>query len=251
MSMQARLLPLFLCLGLVSGCGIGLDDFDLSAIDIGLGEDDGDNEIAAGAKDFVSCNLGQECDYLWQQARLWLDQNARFSVEPKNEVTLTAFSPAPDQYRDEFQYRVTKIAHQGGVATLKVEAFCSDTEACGFTTVEQVYKINEFLRNHKRALNEGLVERERYDEPELPRTTAPVDEEADDAFSGISLEKEYQRGQFHGLAQDALAGAGCLKQSKISLLKSDGQEDLYDVRCLTGIRHVVFRCTEDGCSVLQ
>ena len=249
--MRSRFLPLLLCFSLASGCGIGLDDLDLSAIDIGLGEDTGDNEIEAGARDFVSCNLGQECDYLWQQARVWLDQNARFSVDPKNEVTLTAFSPAPDRYRDEFQYRITKIAHQGGVATIKVEAFCSDMEACGFTTVEQVYKINEFLRNHKRALNEGLVELERYDEPELPRTTTPVDEETDSVLSDISLEKEYRRGQFQSQAQDALVGAGCLKQSKMSLLKSDGSEDLYEVSCLTGIRHVVFRCTRDGCSVLQ
>lgn len=249
--MRQRFLFLFFSLGLISGCGIGLDDIDLSAIDIGLGEDTGDNEIEAGAKDFVSCNLGQECDYLWQQARFWLDQNARFSADLKNEVTLTAFSPAPDRYRDEFQYRVTKIAHEGGVATIKVEAFCSDTEACGFTTVEQVYKINEFLRNHKRALNEGLVELESYEEPELPRTEPSIDEETDSALSGISLEKEYRRGQFHSQAQDALVGAGCLKQSKMSLLKSDGSEDLYEVSCLTGIRHVVFRCTRDGCSVLQ
>ena len=249
--MRPRFLPLLLCFGLVGGCGIGLDDLDLSAIDIGLGDDTGDNEIEAGAKDFVSCNLGQECDYLWQQARFWLEQNAPFYVEPKNEVTLTAFNPEPDQYRDKFQYRVTKIPHQGGVATIKVEAFCSDMEACGFTTVEQVYKINEFLRNHKRALNEGLVELERYDEPELPQTTKLIDEETDSTLSDISLEKEYRRGQFHSQAQDALVGAGCLKQSKMSLLKSDSSEDLYEVSCLTGIRHVVFRCTRDGCSVLQ
>lgn len=249
--MRPRFLPLLLCFGLVGGCGIGLDDLDLSAIDIGLGEDAGDNEIEAGAKHFVSCNLGRECDYLWQQARAWLDQNARFSVESKNEVTLEALSPASDRHRDEFEYRVTKVPHQGGVATLKVEAWCADMEACGFATVEQVYKINEFLRNHQRALNEGLVELERYDEPELPRTTKLIDEETDSALSDISLEKEYRHGQFHSQAQDALVGAGCLKQSKMSLLKSDGSEDLYEVSCLTGIRHVVFRCTRDGCSVLQ
>lgn len=242
---------LFFCFGLISGCGVGLDDIDLSAIDLGLGEDDGDNVIEAGAKDFVPCNLGQECDYLWQQARIWLDQNARFSVVPKNEVTLTAFSPEPDRHRAEFQYRITRVSHQGGVATIKVEAFCSDMEACEDTAVEQVYKINEFLRKHKRALNEGLVELESYDEPELPRTAAPKIEEDDSALSDISLEKEYRRGRYHGQAQEALAGAGCLKQSKMSLLKSDGNEDLYEVSCLTGIRHVVFRCTRDGCTVLQ
>ena len=249
--MRSRFLPLLLCFGLTGGCGVGLDDLDLSAIDIGLGEDTGDNEIEAGARDFVSCNLGQECDYLWLQARLWLERNARFSVEPKNEVTLEALSPSSDRYRDEFEYRVTKIPSQGGVATLKVEAWCADMETCGFTPVEQVYKINEHLRDHKRALNEGLVELESYDEPELPRTTAPTDGETDGALSDISLEKEYRRGQFHSQAQDALVGAGCLKQSKMSLLKSDGSEDLYEVSCLTGIRHVVFRCTRDGCSVLQ
>lgn len=249
--MRPRFLPLLLCFGLAGGCGVGLDDLDLSAIDIGLGEDTGDNEIEAGARDFVSCNLGQECDYLWQQARLWLERNARFSVEPKNEVTLEALSPSSDQYRDEFEHRVTKIPSQGGVATLKVEVWCADMKACGFAPVEQVNKINDFLRNRKRALNEGLVELESYDEPELPRTTTPVDEETDGVLSDISLEKEYRRGQFHSQAQDALVGAGCLKQSKMSLLKSDGSEDLYEVSCLTGIRHVVFRCTRDGCSVLQ
>ena len=247
--MRRRFFPLFLCFGLIGGCG--LEDIDLSAINIGLGEDTGDNLIEAGAKDFVSCNLGQECDYLWQQARLWLDQNARFSVVPKNEVTLTAFSPAPDQHRDEFQYRITRISHQGGVATIKVEAFCADVEACEDTTVEQVYEVNDFLRNHKRALNEGVVEVDSYNEPELPRAAGPKEEETGGELSGISLEKEYHRGQYHNLAQEALIGAGCLKQSKMSLLKSDQNEDLYEVNCLTGIRHVVFRCTRDGCSVLQ
>ena len=249
--MRQHLLPLLLCFGLIGGCGVGLDDLDLSAIDLGIGDDTGDNEIEAGAKDFVSCNLGQECDYLWQQARNWLDQNARFSVVPKNEVTLTAYSPEPDQHRAEFQYRVTRIPHEGGIATIKVEAFCSDMDACEDTAVEQVYKINEFLRRHKRALNEGLVELESYEEPELPRAAAPKVEEADGALSDISLEKEYRRGRYHGQAQEALVGAGCLKQSKMSLLKSDSNEDLYEVSCLTGIRHVVFRCTRDGCSVLQ
>lgn len=249
--MRRRFLLLLLCSSLIGGCGLGLDDIDLSAIDLGIGEDTGDNEIDAGAKDFVSCNLGQECDYLWQQARIWLDQNARFSVVPKNEVTLTAFSPEPDRHRDEFQYRITRVSHEGGVATLRVEAFCADMEACADTTVEQVYKINEFLRRHKRALNEGLVELERYEEPELPRSAGPKIEEDDGALSEISLEREYRRGQYHGQAQEALIGAGCLKQSKMSLLKSDGEEDLYEVSCLTGIRQVVFRCTRDGCSVLQ
>ena len=249
--MRQRLLPLFLCFGLISGCGLGLDDIDLSAIDIGLGEDTGDNEIEAGAKDFVSCNLGRECDYLWQQARIWLDQNARFSTVPKDEVTLTAFSPEPDRHRAEFQYRVTRISHQGGVATIKVEAFCADMEACEDTAVEQVYKINDFLRRHKRALNEGLVELEKYAEPELPRSAVSKIEETDDTLSDISLERGYRHGQYHSQAQEALVGAGCLKQSRMSLLKSDGKEDLYEVSCLTGIRHVVFRCDRDGCTVLQ
>lgn len=249
--MRRRFLPLFLCFGLVGGCGVGLDDIDLSAIDLGIGDDTGDNEIEAGAKDFVSCNLGQECDYLWQQARNWLDQKARFSVVPKDEVTLEAFSPEPDQYREEFQYRVTRVPHQGGVATIKVEAFCSDMEACEDTAVEQVYQINNFLRERKRELNEGRVELESYEEPELPRSAVSKIEEDDGAFSDISLEREYRRGQYHSQAQEALVGAGCLKQSKMSLLKSDGDEDLYEVSCLTGIRHVVFRCTQDGCTVLQ
>ena len=249
--MRRRLLPLFLCFGLVGGCGVGLDDIDLSALDLGIGEGTGDNEIEAGAKDFVSCNLGQECEYLWQQARIWLDKNAPFSVVPKNEITMTVFNPEPDQHRDKFQYRITRISHQGGVATIKVEAFCSDMEACEDTAVEQVYKINEFLRRHKRALNEGLVELDRYEEPELPRAEASKIEETDAALSDISLEREYRRGQYHSQAQEALVGAGCLKQSKMSLLKSDGDEDLYEVNCLTGIRHVVFRCTRDGCTVLQ
>ena len=250
--MRRTFLPVFFCFGLTAGCGMGLDDIDLSAIDIGLGDDEIDSEVAAGAKDFVSCNLGQECDYLWQQARLWLDANARFPVAPKNEVTMTAFNPEPDQHRDQFQYRVTRVSRQGGVATIKVEAFCSDVEACGNTVVEQVYTINDFLRRHKRALNEGLVELESYEEPELPRSAAKPPE-ADDALSEISLEmeKEYRRGQYHGQAREALVGAGCLKQSKMSLLKSDRTEDLYEVNCLTGIRHVVFRCTRDGCAVLQ
>ena len=249
--MRRHLLPLFLCFGLIGGCGVGLDDIDLSAIDLGLGEDTGDNEIEAGAKDFVSCNLGQECDYLWQQVRIWLDENARFSVVPKDEVTLTAFSPEPDRHRDEFQYRITRISHQGGVATIRVEAFCTDLEACEDTAVEQVYKINDFLRKHQRALNEGLVELESYEEPELPRSAVSKIEEDAGALSDISLEKEYRRGQYHGQAQEALVGVGCLKQSKMSLLKSDGKEDLYEVACLTGIRHVVFRCTRDGCTVLE
>ena len=249
--MRQRFLPLFLCFGLIGGCGVGLDDIDLSAIDLGIGDDTGDNEIEAGAKDFVSCNLGQECDYLWQQARLWLDQNARFTVVPKNEVTMTVFNPEPDRHRDVFQYRVTRVSRQGGVAFIKVEAFCSDVEACEDTAVEQVYKINDFLRQRKRELNEGLVELESYEEPELPRSAVSKIEEDDGALADISLEREYRRGQYHSQAQEALVGAGCLKQSKMSLLKSDGNEDLYEVSCLTGIRHVVFRCTRDGCSVLQ
>ena len=249
--MRPRFLPLFLCFGLIGGCGVGLDDINLSAI--GIGGEEVDSEIAAGAADFVSCNLGQECDYLWEQARFWLDENARFSVELKNEVTLTAFSPAPDKHRDEFQYRITKISHEGGVATIKAEAFCSDQEACGTLPVEQVYKINEFLRNHKRALNEGVVEVEDFDAPELPRVETPAALEDDGTLAEMSqeLEKEYRRGQYHDQARDALAGAGCLKQSKMSLLKSGGGEDLYEVSCLTGIRQIVFRCTRDGCSVLQ
>lgn len=245
--MRRRLLPLFLSLGLLGGCGVGLDDIDLSKIGLG----GGDNVVEAGAKDFVSCNLGRECDYLWQQARLWLDQNARFSAVPKNEATLTAFSPEPDQNRTEFQYRITRVPHQGGVATIKVETFCTDVEACEDTVVEQVYKINEHLRVHKRALNEGQVEEVDYGEPELPRTPAPKDEEPDGELSDISLEKDYRRGRYQDLAKEALVGAGCLKQSKMSLLKSDPGEDLYEISCLTGIRHIVFRCTEDGCTTLQ
>ncbi len=246
-----RLLPLFLSFGLIGGCSSGLEDIDLSAIDFGIGEDTGDNQVDAGAKDFVSCNLGQECEYLWRQAREWLELNARFSVDQKDELTLTAFSPEPDQNREEFQYRIRRIPHEGGIATIQVEAFCSDIDVCRDTAVEQVYKINEFLRKHKRALNEGIVEVEAYEEPELPRhATAPENPDGA-ALSEISLEKEYRRGQFYAQAQESLVGAGCLKRSKMSLLKSGGDEDLYEVDCLTGIRNVVFRCNRDGCSVLE
>ena len=249
--MRHSLPPLLLSFALLSGCG--LDTLDLSTGDFGIGEDVGDNQVEAGAKDFVSCNQGQQCDYLWQQARSWLDDNARFKVTPKSEVEMTAFSPSPDQDREEFQYRITQIPHQDGVAAIKVEAFCGDLEACEDTAVEQVYKINEHLRNHKRAIEEGIVELSGYEEPELPqrKATASTPEEDDGTFGQLSLKQEYRRGQFRGQATQALAGAGCLKQSKMTLLRSATGEDLYEIDCLTGIRHIVFRCNRDGCAVLE
>lgn len=247
--MRRLLLPAVLCLPL-AGCG--LDDLDLSAIDLGIGEDTGDNLVRAGAKDFVSCNQGRECEYLWHAAQAWLEENARFTVRLKNEVTFTAFNEEPDRHRDEHQYRVTLVPLDGGVAKIKAEAFCADMEACEDTAVEQVYKINEYLRKHKRALNEGLVELEAYDEPELPRTAAEAQPADDSGLADeVGMDQEYRRGTFQAQAQEALAGAGCLKQSKMSLLKSDTGEDLYEVACLTGIRHIVLRCTRDGCATLE
>ena len=248
--MRQSLFPLLLCFGMLGGCSLA--DVGLSAIDLALGDDTDDNLIEAGAKDFVPCNLGKECDYLWQQARAWLDEKARFEAAQRNEDTLVAFSPEPDQNRTDHQYRITRISHEGGTATLKVEAFCSDMEACEDSAVNQVYEINEFLRNHKRALNEGLVEVESYAEPELPQRGSDTEpDDADATLSEISIGKEYHRGRHHSQAEEALVGAGCLKRSKMALLKSDPDEDLYEVDCLTGIRKIVFRCTQDGCSVLE
>ncbi len=245
--MPRFILPLACCVAL-TGCSF--DDLDLSAIDFGIGDDIGDNQIEAGARDFVTCNQGKECDYLWHQTHGWLAENARFDVVPKNDTTLTAFNDEPDQHRAEFQYRVTQVPLAGGVAKIKVEAFCADVDACEDTTVEQVYKLNEFLRKHKRALNEGLVDFESYDEPELPDTPAAATA-ADGELDSIDMTSQYRRGQFQSMATDALTGAGCLKQSKMTLLKSGQGEDLYEVDCLTGIRHIVFRCTRDGCSTLE
>jgi len=247
--MRLRLLPLFLCASLSAGCDVGLEDIDLSAVDFGIGDDEGDNLIAASARDFVTCNLGKECDYLWSQARIWLEENARFSVDLKNDSTLTAYNDVPDKHRQEFQYRVTRLPLAGGVAKIKVESFCADVEACENTTVEQVHKINEFLRAHQRALASGRIELEGFDEPELPRAdkTAATSEK----FESLTIEKEYRRGQFQTQAQQSLAGAGCLKQSKMALLKSDSNEDIYEVECLTGVREIMFRCDRDGCNVLE
>ena len=249
--MRHSLPPLLLGFAMLRGCGI--DSLNLSTADFGIGEDVGDNQVEAGAKDLVSCRQGKQCDYLWQRARLWLDDNARFKVVPKSETEMTAFSPAPDQNREEFQYRITMIPHEGGVASIKVEAFCGDLDTCKDTAVEQVYKINEHLREHKKALDEGLIDLPGYDEPELPQREAgaSTSTEDDGALSRLSLSREYRRGQFQGQATEALAGAGCLKQSEMSLLKSEAGEDLYEVDCLTGIRHIVFRCNRDGCSVLE
>ena len=246
--MRRLLFPSVLCMAL-AGCG--LDDLDLSAIDIGIGDDTGDNLVQAGAKDFVSCNQGRECGYLWHAAQAWLEENARFSVRLKNEVTLTAFNEEPDRHRAEHQYRITLVPLDGGVAKIKAEAFCADMEACEDTAVEQVYKINEYLRNHKRALNEGLVEWEAYDEPELPRAADDAPQAGDPDLDEVAMDQEYRRGKFQAQATAALAGAGCLKQSKMSLLKADAGEDLYEVACLTGIRHIVLRCTQDGCATLE
>ena len=246
--MRRILLSSALCAAL-TGCS--LDDLDLSLVDIGIGDDTGDNLIQAGAKDFVSCNQGRECDYLWAVAQAWLEENARFSVRLKNEVILTAFNEEPDRHRAEHQYRITMVPLDGGVAKIKVEAFCADQEACEETAVEQVYIINEKLREYKRALSEGLVEPEGYDEPELPRTADDAPQAEDPGLAEVAMDQEYRRGKFQAQATAALAGAGCLKQSKMSLLKADAGEDLYEVACLTGIRHIVLRCTQDGCATLE
>ena len=247
--------PLLLCAALAGGCDF--DSLGLTAIDLGLDEDLGDNQIAAGAKDFVSCNQGRECNYLWGQARVWLDENARFAAVPRNETTLTAYSPDPDRHRAEFQYRVTLVPHPGGTAILKVEAFCADQEACEETVVEQVYKLNEYLRNHKRGLAEGVIDLADYEEPELPRAApepapATADDGADDGeLTELPLAPEYRQGRYQKRASATLEQGGCLKRSKMTLLKSVPGEELYEVECLTGVRHVVFRCAADGCEILE
>ena len=249
--MRIHLLPAVLLTCLSTSCAV-VEDLDLSAIDFGIDEDTGDNVVAASARDFATCNAGKECNYLWSQAQIWLEENARFQVELKNETTLTAYNDVPDKHRQEFQYRITRVPMAGGVAKLHVESFCADLEACKDTTVEQVHKINTFLRAHKRALAEGHVELEGYEEPELPQggTVAELPPESE-TLPDLSVEREYRQGRFQGQAKESLAGAGCLEQSKMVLLKSDGEEDLYDVECLTGIREIVFRCNRDGCSTLE
>ena len=257
--MRPRSLPLLLCAALAGGCDFS--SLDLTAIDLGLDDDLGDNQIAAGAEDFVSCNQGRECNYLWDQARVWLDENARFAAVPRNETTLTAYSPDPDRYRAEFQYRVTLVPHPGGTAILKVEAFCADQEACEETAVEQVYKLNEYLRNHKRGLAEGVIELADHEEPELPRAApalapAAADDAADDGadddeLTELPLAPEYRQGRYQKQASATLEQGGCLKRSKMTLLKSVPGEELYEVECLTGVRHVVFRCAADGCEILE
>ena len=248
--MRSRFLPLLLGAALAGGCDFG--GLDLMPFDLGLDDDLGDNQIAAGAKDFVSCNQGRECNYLWGQARAWLDENARFAAVPRNETTLTAYSPDPDRNRDEFQYRVTLVPHPGGTALLKAEAFCADQEACAETAVEQVYKLNEYLRNHKRGLAEGVIDLADYEEPELPRAEPGQPPAADDGeLAELPLAPEYRQGRYHGQAHTTLEQASCLKRSKMTLLKSAPGEELYEVECLTGVRHVVFRCAADGCEILE
>ncbi len=247
--MRSSLLPAVLLACLSAGC-MGIDDLDLSAIDFGIDEDDEDNVIAASARDFATCNVGKECDYLWSQAQIWLEENARFQVTLKNEATLTAYNQVPDKHRQEFQYRVTRVPMAGGVAKIKVESFCADVEACERTSVEKVHTLNTFLRAHKRALAEGHVELEGYEEPELPKVDSAKLAAGEDV-PDMSIEKKYRQGRFQGQAKQSLPGAGCLMQSKMSLLKSDDQEDLYEVECLTGIRNIVFRCDRDGCSALE
>ena len=248
--MRSRFLPLLLGAALAGGCDFG--GIDLMPFDLGLDDDLGDNQIAAGAKDFVSCNQGRECNYLWGQARVWLDENARFAAVPRNETTLTAYSPDPDRHRDEFQYRVTLVPHPGGTALLKAEAFCANQEACKETAVEQVYKLNEYLRNHKRGLAEGMIDLPDYEEPELPRAEPGRPPAADDGeLAELPLAPEYRQGRYPSQARAALEQAACLERSKMTLLKSAPGEELYEVECLTGVRHVVFRCAADGCEVLE
>ena len=247
--MRLRSLPLLLCAALAGGC-----DFGDWMPDLGFGDDAGDSQFAAGAEDFVSCNQGRECNYLWGQARVWLDENARFAAVPRNETTLTAYSPDPDRHRAEFQYRVTLVPHPGGTAILKVEAFCADQEACEETAVEQVYKLNEYLRNHKRGLAEGVIDLADYEEPELPRAEperAAAAAADDGELAELPLAPEYRQGRYHGQARAALEQGGCLERSSMALLKSAPGEELYEVECLTGVRHVVFRCAADGCEILE
>ena len=247
--MRSRSLPLLLCAALAGGCDFG---GGLIPFDWGIDDDLGDNQIAAGAKDFVSCNQGRECNYLWGQARVWLDENARFAAVPRNETTLTAYSPDPDRHRAEFQYRVTLVPHPGGTAILKTEAFCADQEACEETAVEQVYKLNEYLRNHKRGLAEGVIDLADYEEPELPRPEpGRTPAAADGELAELPLAPEYRQGRYHGRARATLEQGGCLERSKMVLLKSAPSEELYEVECLTGVRHVVFRCAADGCEILE
>ena len=242
----SRLSPLFGAL-LLAGCDFG--GINLSPFDIGIEEDLGDNIVVEGSKEFVSCNQGSECKYLWGEAFVWLDTNARFAVAERDASTMTAYSPDPDRHKEEVQYRASLVPQPGGVSTIRVEAFC--TEACRKQAVEQMYKFNEYLRNHKRALEQGLVDASGYEEPELPRTAVPeVDD--DPALSDLPLTPEYPQGNHEVRARASLKGAGCLGRSKVTLLRSaKSGEELYEVECLTGVRTMVFRCVRNGCDILK
>ena len=235
------LLPLTAAL---AGCGT-----DLDPTATGVSKDIGDNTVVEGAKDFVSCNQGIECRYLWEQARAWLDENARFDVAEK-DGQLAAYSPSPDEHQDEVQYRVSQEPRAGGVATLKVETFCIDDAACRKEIYEQAYQLNEYLRAHKRALAHGIVEVEEYAAPELPRESAPDD---DPRLAEFTLAPgAYPAGRHAERARATLAEEGCLAQSRLTLLRrAEAGDELYEAECLSEVRALLFRCGRAGCDLLR
>ena len=244
--MRPPRISLLLAAVLLAACAA--DELDPAA---GIGEDVGDNTVVDGARDFVSCNQGVECQYLWSEAYAWLAENADFDVGEEDARTLVSFSPEAEGGA-QIQYRVHLEPAAGGVATIRVETFCTDADACRGETFEQAYRLNEYLRNHKRALAGGVVEMAEDAIPELPRRGGDAADD-DPRLAGMELAPaDYPQGNHEARAREALEEAGCLERSTLTLLRAaEAGDELYEAECLTEVRAMVLRCGRAGCDTLR
>lgn len=76
----------------------------------------------------VLCQSKQQCDFLWQRAQVWVNQNSAWRIQTANDVIIQTFGPGGDS--PDTAYTIQREPNQDGSAAITISANCANFIGC-------------------------------------------------------------------------------------------------------------------------
>lgn len=105
-------------------------------------------DIAAAAREPLTCSDTARCDRYWQRARAWVAQFSRYGIQSATDAELATYGPHSGSIW--LAYRITRVADPGGVAKIDIAAGCDNKIRCEPLPAEAMAAFKLYVRNEPR-----------------------------------------------------------------------------------------------------
>ena len=102
-------------------------------------------DIAAAAREHLTCSDTAQCDRYWRRAKAWIAQFSRYGMQSATDAELTTYGPYSSNVW--LAYRVTRIADPGGGSRIDMAAGCDNEIRCEPLPADATAAFKRYVRD--------------------------------------------------------------------------------------------------------